>query len=202
MNRVSDPSSITSADAYIRHKMDRRVRLALGESAALYPSSSCNAGHPPGAWSPSLVLPLLMLAGYGWSSGRGGRRSKLLLLLSILLVAANKWKEWKHAARANGTMHYQRILRWRKPPPSTNKARGGRKGPLLLLLFHFTAQYYYVARELLVIPSPAAYCSRSRVFALRSRSAFAYLSAYPCIFSANTVCHNIISSSHHITVPH
>ena len=92
MNRVSDPSSITSADAYIRHKTDWRVRLALGESAALYPSSSCNAGHPPGAWSPSLVLLLLMLAGYGWSSGRGGRRSKLLLLLSILLVAA-KWNE-------------------------------------------------------------------------------------------------------------
>ena len=149
MNRVSDPSSITSADAYIRHKMDWRVHLALGESAALYPSSSCNAGHPPGAWwSPSLVLPLLMLAGYGWSSGRGGRRSKLLLLLSISgcgrkmelrpadATGDSLPAKWNFGWQNDTTNGFYRTARWRLAQTATSSCAP------LLLGGSFTAQYF------------------------------------------------------------
>ena len=156
MNRVSYPSSITSADAYIRHKTDRRVRLALGESAALYPSSSCNAGHPPGAWSPSLALLLLMLAGYGWSSGRGGRRSKLLLLQSILQNGTNcRMERLPQTALPTDSVGANR-----HKADQHRQARGHSSSILLLSVFLRSK------RGLLVIPPPAAYCSRSRVFAL------------------------------------
>ena len=68
----------------------------------------------------------------------------------------------KRANGSNGTTNgFYCTLAQTATKQSTNKPES--KGPLL---FHFTAQYYYVARELLVIPPPAAYCSRSRVFAL------------------------------------